>query len=183
MAVDDSSLTALAARGGIGLMNAEPRRSDSGNAYTSLGGGARLVGGADAKMSCLPMGPTGGKGGHLSPPHRIGAPAGSIVVLDIENIKANNLASVNTAGGSDWQAIREGGQAAVSSAMLTPEYQRWAALIAMDSRGQVPMGNVEPELNKLDQSFQGAGLMEMPLAGIPEVPPPGVIDCRRPGRH
>ena len=35
----------------------------------------------------------------------------------------------------------------------THEYQRWAALIAMDSRGQIPMGNVEPELNRLDPGF------------------------------
>lgn len=158
LAVDDSSLTALAARGGIGLMNT---RTGGGltaeNAYTSLGGGARLVGGADAKMSLPAHGAyRGEKAGDIYR-RRTGLepPAGSIVVLDIENIKANNLASVNTQRvGVIGEAIREGGQAAALIGNAdTHEYQRWAALIAMDSRGQVPMGNVEPELNKLDPEF------------------------------
>ena len=128
------------------------------------------MGGADAKMSLPAHGPTGGKGGDIYR-RRTGLepPAGSIVVLDIENIKANNLASVNTQRvGVIGEAIRGGQAAALIGNADTHEYQRWAALIAMDSRGQVPMGNVEPELNKLDPEFPtGAGLMEMPLAGIP----------------
>ena len=75
------------------------------------------------------------------------------MVLLISRISRPTSSIVNTSGCSDWQTIREGGRRRLSSAMLTHEYQRWAALIAMDSRGRVPMGNVEPELNKRSEEF------------------------------
>ena len=98
MAVEGPRLRALAAQGGIGLMNT---RTGGGltpeNAYTTIGGGVRLVGGAAAKTALPVHGYTGEKAGDI---YRrctgLESPPGSIVVLDIENIKTNNLASANT---------------------------------------------------------------------------------------
>ena len=67
-------------------------------------------------------------------------PPGSILVLDIENIKANNLASGNIQlVGLIGETLRE---AQLNAALIgnadTRSTKRWAALIAMDSRGQIP---------------------------------------------
>ncbi len=158
MAMEGSSLVDLAARGGIGLMNT---RTGGGltaeNAYTTIGGGTRLVGGADAKTALPSHGAYRGETAGDIYRRRTGwdPPFGSIVVLDIENIKTNNLASANTQRiGVIGDALREGKQkAAVIGNSDTHEEQRWAALVAMDSRGQIPMGNVDSELNKSDPDF------------------------------
>jgi hypothetical protein len=158
MAVEASSFRALAIRGGIGLMNT---RTGGGltaeNAYTTIGGGARLVGGAGAKVALPAHGVyRGEKAGDIYR-RRTGLEpsAGSIVVLDIENIKTNNQASTNTQRvGVIGDALRQEKQAAaVIGNADTHEHQRWAALIAMDSRGQIPIGNVDPQLNRLDPEF------------------------------
>ena len=75
MAVEGSSLRALAAQGGIGLMNT---RTGGGltpeNAYTTIGGGVRLVGGAAAKTALPVHGVYRGEkaGRYLPPLHRLG---------------------------------------------------------------------------------------------------------------
>lgn len=152
------SLDKLVAMGGIALMNT---RTGGGltpeNAFTTLGGGSRLVGAAGAKLA-LPV---------SSQYHdeyagdiyrrRTGweAASDSIVVLEIESIKANNLASIGTDRiGVIGEALREVGEgAALIGNSDSNECQRWAALIAMDGRGQVTMGGTGSDMNHLDPSF------------------------------
>lgn len=154
----NASFSRLAGMGGVGLMNT---RTGGGltpdNAYTSLGGGFRLVGAAGAKVA-LPAQDEyhGEKAGDVYR-RRTGkeVPSGSIVVLDIESIKANNLASigidrVGVIGG----ALREAGKkTALIGNADGDECQRWAALIAMDGTGQVTSGSIGMEMNRVDPEF------------------------------
>lgn len=158
MAMPGSALEHLARQGGIGLMNT---RTGGGltpeNAYTTLGGGFRLVGAAGAKLALPILDEHHGEKAKDIYQRRTGenvAP-GSIVVLDIENIKANNLVSFGIGRvGVIGEALRgaKKGAALIGNAD-TDEYQRWAALIAMDGRGQVAMGSIGPEMNLLDPAF------------------------------
>ena len=152
------SLERLAHIGGIGLMNT---RTGGGltpeNAYTTIGGGFRVVGAAGAKLA-LPAREEyhDQKAGDIYR-RRTGweAVSDSIVVLDIESIKANNLASVGTEQvGVIGEALRQAGKGvALIGDADSDEYQRWAALIAMDGRGQVPVGKVGAGMNHLDPLF------------------------------
>ncbi len=166
-ALRGSALLDLAAKGGIGLMNT---RTGGGltaeNAYASIGGGARLLGGAHAKLALSSEAVYKGERAGDIYRRRTGwdPPPGSILVLDIENIKANNLASGNIQlVGLIGETLRE---AQLNAALIgnadTQEYQRWAALIAMDSRGQIPIGSVDPELNTLDPGFPTGRRSDIP---------------------
>ena len=97
MVVEGSSLRALAAQGGIGLMNTRTGGGLTGKCLYDHRRRVRLVGGAAAKTA-LPVHRVyrGKRRRYLPPLHRLESPPGSIVVLDIENIKTNNLASANT---------------------------------------------------------------------------------------
>ena len=154
-----SCLQNLASRGAIGLMNT---RTGGGltaeNAYTTLGGGLRLVGGAEAKIALPAQAEHGGELVRDVYRRRTGweAAPGALVVLDIENIKANNLASLGVDRvGTIGEALGRKGKAAavIGNADYDGEYQRWAALIAMDARGQVPVGHVGSDLYRVDPAF------------------------------
>lgn len=155
----NSHLKELTARGAIGLMNT---RTGGGltaeNAFVTLGGGLRLVGSASAKVA-LPAGAE--YGGELVEDiyrRRTGedvAPS-ALVVLDIESIKANNMASLGIAEvGVIGEALRRKGctAAVIGSSDYDREYQRWGALVAMDARGQVPVAYVGANLCQLDPAF------------------------------
>jgi hypothetical protein len=158
MVMPGSALEHLVLQGAIGLMNT---RTGGGltpeNAYTTLGGGFRLVGAAGAKLALPILDEHHGEKAKDIYQRRTGedvAP-GSIVVLDIESIKANNLASFGIERvGVIGEALRgaKRGAALIGNAD-TDEYQRWAALIAMDGKGQVLMGSIGPETNLLDTAF------------------------------
>ena len=139
------TLLDLAAKGGIGLMNT---RTGGGltaeNAYASIGGGARS-GGAHAKLALSKRAVYKEKSEGDIYRRRTGWDLpGSILVLDIENI-ANNLASGNIQlVGLIGETLREAQLNAVDRQRRHPGVPRWAALIAMDSRGQIPIGSVDP---------------------------------------
>ena len=153
-----SSLEQLAAMGGVGLMNTRTGGGlTSENAYTTLGGGFRLVGAAGAKLALPVSGEYQDEYAGDIYHRRTGweVTEDRIVVLEIEGIKDNNLASIGIDRvGVIGEALREAGTgAAVIGNADSNEYQRWAALIAMDSRGQVTMGRIGAEMNLKDPAF------------------------------
>ena len=155
----ESYLRELATRGAVGLMNT---RTGGGltaeNAFTTLGGGLRLLGSGAAKVA-LPAGTE--YGGELVGDiyrRRTGeelAPE-ALVVLDIESIKANNVASLGIDRvGVIGEALRQKGgiATAIGNSDYDREYQRWGALVAMDARGQVPVAYMDANLRQFDPAF------------------------------
>lgn len=152
-------IQALANQGAIGLMNTRTGGGlTSENAFTTLGGGLRLVGAGEARIALPAEDDYHGQKAGAVYRRRTGeeAPQGSIVILDIESIKANNLASIGTDRvGTIGEALGQAAKVAavVGNADYGNEYQRWAALIAMNAKGWVPVGQIGSSLYRVDPAF------------------------------
>ncbi|NLK07833.1 MAG: hypothetical protein GX316_03915 [Firmicutes bacterium] len=155
---ENSYLGQMIRQGSIGLQNT---RTGGGltaeNAFVTLGAGLRMVGSAACQVA-LPAG-SEYKGEVVGDVYRrytgLDASADALVVLDIENIKANNLASIGTLQvGTLGETLKKAGKnaAVVGHADNGSQYQRWGALVAMDAEGIVPVSCMQ-DLTTRDPRF------------------------------
>lgn len=149
-------LRSIISRSTVGLMNARAGSSTSESGYLSIGAGARAVSGPEGGQAYQREEKVDGVSAALGYLRNTGRlPAGQVCHLQVNILQGKNslLSYPVTIGRLGQQLVDKGLVTAVFGNADHDFPNRSAVLIAMDQQGEVPLGQVGPDILKEDPIF------------------------------